>query len=263
MKDLENVKVINADSVEILPFFDEHLGSKETDEKMIDQKIQYIKDHPNCYTFLGGDLIECNIYGSVGGTHGQKYQVNEQVEMMVNKLKPIKDKILFGICGNHEYRMEKSTSLDVSALICLNLDVPYFKWECHYMLKLNSIKAKSSNEKKNIYIYAHHGTGGGGTTGGKINSIEKLHFRAPLAHVLFCGHHHINLSSRKLIKYLSQKGNLKNFIQYYVVCGSAHGDSNESYGAQKAYSPLPVGYTLTKIKLTSNDEVRCDIQVFE
>lgn len=259
MKAINIVKEIDSTEVEILPLFDWHLGSKECDEVMVDRIIDYIKKTDNCYTFLGGDLIECSIYGKMNAVHTQKYQVTEQVEILVKKLEPIKDKILFSVCGNHEHRVEKATGLDVAALISMHLDVQYFGWECHYLLKLNSLKNKK--EKRNVYIYAHHGSGGGATSGSKINNVEKFHFRAPFANVIFCGHVHFTSETRKLIRYLSQGGNMKDMIQYYVSCGTTHG--SDGYAAMKGFSPIPTGLMKAKIHLISGDHVRCKTEVFE
>lgn len=259
MKNPENVKCIDYSEIEILPLFDWHLGSHECDEDMVDRIIDYIKNTDNCYTFLGGDLIECAVYGKLSNTHTQKYQVTEQVEILVEKLKPIKDKILFSVCGNHEYRVEKATGLDVAALIAMHLEVPYFGWEAHFLLKLNSLKNKK--EKRNVYIYAHHGSGGGSTSGSKINNVEKFHFRAPFANLIFCGHVHFTSETRKLIRYLSQNGNMKDMIQYYISCGTAHGSNG--YAAMKGYSPIPTGLMLAQIKLNNDDTVRCKTEIFE
>lgn len=259
MKNLENVKIIDNSEVEILPLFDWHLGSEECDENMVDKIIDYIKNNDNCFTFLGGDLIECSIYGKMNAVHTQKYQVTEQVEILVEKLKPIKDKILFSVCGNHENRVEKATGLDVAALIAMHLDIPYFGWESHFLLKLNSIKNKKG--KKNVYIYAHHGSGGGATSGSKINNVEKFHFRAPFANLIFCGHVHFTSETRKLIRYLSQDGSMRDMIQYFVSCGTAHG--SDGYAAMKGFGPIPTGLMLARIKLNNDDAVRCKTEIFE
>ncbi len=259
MKSIENIKIINDSKVEILPIYDWHFGSKECNEKLVDKMISYIKDTENCYCFLGGDLIECAIYGKLNNVHTQKYQIQEQVEMIVEKLKPIRDKILFSICGNHEYRIEKTTGLDIAALMAFQLDIPYKKWESHFMLKLISKKDKAN--KRNLYIYAHHGNGGGASSGGKINSVEKFHFRAPFANAIFIGHVHFTSETRREIRYMSQRGVLKSMIQYFISCGTAHG--SDGYAAMKGYPPSPTGLMLAKFEVKSDDSIRCKTEVFE
>lgn len=258
--ELNRVKQINSSKMELLPLYDWHLGADACNEKLVDKIIDYIKKTPNCYTFMGGDLIECAIYDNkINSVHTQKYQLQEQVEMLCEKLEPIKDKILFAICGNHEHRVEKATGLDVAALIALNLGVQYFKWETQYMIKMNTPKCKA--DKKNIVIYAHHGSGGGSTSGAKINAVERLHFRAPFANIIFSGHVHFTSETRKQINFLSQQGINKSMIQYFISCGTAH--ESDGYAAMKGYGAIPVGLMLAKLEINSNNELRVKTEVFE
>jgi predicted phosphodiesterase len=262
MKSSSNVKVVDFPEIKILPLYDLHVGSSECDEDLIDKAIKFIKENENCFTVLGGDLIENNVYDNkINAIHGQKYQVQEQVEKVIKMLEPIKDKILFSVCGNHEYRTERLTGVDISALIALQLDVPYFKWESFFMIKMPS--KKNISQKRNISLYAHHGVGGSSTTGTKLNSIEKLHFRAPISDILMVGHHHISISSRKIIRFLNQSGQVKEMVQHFVGCGSAHQSTSEGYGAKGGYAPIPTGFSLINISLDSHDVIKCRTEVFE
>ena len=218
--------------MQILPLYDTHFGSQECNEKLLIKTVDYIRRHSKCYTFLGGDIIECVIPGSKGSVHKQKRQIQEQVDKIVEILKPIKNKILFSICGNHEYRVEVATGLNVSKMIADLLGVEYAGFEKHFLF---------SGKR----CYAHHGTGGGGTAGAKVNSAERLHFRSPFAEIIFSGHCHFPFISEKEIRYLSVKGNLRNFIQTFVSCGSAH--ASDGYASMKGLTPLPMSMMLVDI----------------
>ena len=255
---MNNVKKINTSEIKIIPFFDWHFGSECCNEELMNKLISMVREDDNCYAILGGDLIETSIYdGKINSVHKQKHQLQEQVELLIELLQPIKDKILFSVCGNHEFRVEKATGLDISALIAMNLDVPYFKWECHFLLQLKS--RKSSKDMKNVYIYAHHGIGGGITTGAKANSMEKFIGRAPLADVLFSGHTHACMENRRQIRYLSQQGKLKNKLQYFISCGTLH--ESDGYASMKAYPAQPTSAMSAHIYLTAINEIRCDTKV--
>lgn len=237
--DIEHKIVVESkyNNVEILPLVDLHLGSFECDEKLIDSSISYIKNHKNCYTFLGGDIIECNVYGKANNVHSQKLQLDEQVERIKEKLYPIRNKILFSITGNHEHRVEKSTGLNLSKIIADSLNVKFCDWESHFLIKFKGNKI--------CRLYAHHGTGASVTSGAKLNSAEKLHFRSPMANIIICGHLHFPINSEKEIRYLDNNGKLKTFTQHYVVCGSTHGSNG--YASMKAYPPVPC--SMTKITI--------------
>jgi len=215
----------------LVPLYDIHFGSEECDEDYFQNAIEYIKKHPNCRTFLGGDILECAVYGSKGSVHSQKRQVQEQLDLVAELLQPIKGKILFSLYGNHEYRVEKSTGLNISKILADMIDIPYAGMEKHFLFE-------------GYRCYAHHGTGAGGTSGSKVNSLERLHFRSPFANVIFAGHSHFPVSTEKEIRYLDSKGKLKSFIQYYISCGSTHG--SDGYAAQKGLSPTPTSIQIVE-----------------
>lgn len=225
--------------IELIPLIDWHFGSKECNEKLIFKTIKYIQDKQDCFAYIGGDLLECATYGSLGLVHQQKHQINNQIESISNLLEPIKDKILFTINANHEFRIEKSTGINLLKLVSDKLDVPFMGWEYNWLVKFknNSI----------CRVYCHHGSGGGMSSGAKINSCERFHFRSPLAHLIITGHHHFPANTEKLIRYLDNDGSTKEYSQFYVSCGSSH--SSDGYAAQKGFIPIQ---TVTKGMIIQN-----------
>jgi hypothetical protein len=244
------IKRIRVNNFEITPIYDPHLGSEQCNEDLFKRVVRDIKNKKNNFTFLGGDLIECAIYGSVGAIHKQKMQIDEQVEKIIEMLMPIRDKILFGICGNHEGRMEKSTGMDLMKIICDRLQVPYQGWECYF-----GIKTRKGNF---CTFYAHHGVGSGTTSGAKLNSLERLHFRAPLANVIMCGHNHAPINSEKEIRYMSPTGDMFSFIQHFVACGSAH--ESDGYASMKALGPIKTSFSKVKIRYIKGQDFAADIE---
>jgi hypothetical protein len=244
------IKKVRVNSFEIVPFNDSHYGSELCNEPLVKKTISYIKCKPNCFTYLGGDLIEAAIYGTIGSVHQQRHQIDEQVHDIVKMLRPIRDKIIFGVCGNHEYRVEKSTGLNIMKIICEQLDVPYMGWESYF-----GIKVKHGTICK---CYAHHGVGAGSTAGSKLNSLEKLHFRAPLSNLIMCGHIHTPLNSEKEVRYLDQNGNVCSHIQHFVSTGSSH--LSDGYAAMKALGPIRTSATKIKVKHISNKDFVVEIE---
>lgn len=215
----------------LVPLYDIHFGSQECEEEYFDNAIEYIARRPNVRTFLGGDILECSIYGSKGSVHTQKHQVQEQLEIVAEKLHRIRHKILFSLYGNHEYRVEKSTGLNVSKILADLLGVEYAGNEKHFLFE-------------GFRCYAHHGSGAGGTSGARVNSLERLHFRSPFANVIFAGHSHFPVSTEKEIRYLDRFGKLKSFIQYFISCGSTH--SSDGYASQKGLQPIPTSIQIVE-----------------
>ena len=57
-----------AEKIEIHPMADLHLGDNNSDFKLIMERIEYIKNTPNAYCILGGDLMDAAIASSIGDT---------------------------------------------------------------------------------------------------------------------------------------------------------------------------------------------------
>jgi predicted phosphodiesterase len=239
--DVVPTKKIKTKSVELIPLYDLHYGSHQCRENDLKNIVKYIKGKSSCYTFLGGDLIECSIYGKMNAVHTQKIQITEQIQNIVEILKPIRNKILFSICGNHEHRIEKATGLDIMQIMADMLGIPYLGWEAHFALKLKGSMVR---------CYAHHGTSAAVTSGAKLNAIEKLHFRSPHAHLIFCGHTHFPFFSEKEIRYINSDCKMKRFTQYYISSGSLH--ESDGYATMKALPPIPTRLNKVKIRVENN-----------
>lgn len=104
------------DSVELYDLADFHIGDMMCDFKLIKALIEHIRDTPNAYCILGGDLMDTAIASSVGDTYGANLQPMEQLKMCVKLFAPIKGKILCILHGNHENRVYKSDGIDITEL---------------------------------------------------------------------------------------------------------------------------------------------------
>jgi hypothetical protein len=87
--------------VELIPLADLHLGSENCNLRLIHQTIEYIKENPKARVVILGDVLETAIIGSKGNPYFAK-SLEEEVKLAVDVLKPIKDKVLGVINGNHE-----------------------------------------------------------------------------------------------------------------------------------------------------------------
>ena len=74
------------------------------DQDLLDRVIAEIKATPNGYWVGMGDFLENAIVGSKSDVYTQVVPPKEQMEHIVELLRPIKDKGLFLIYGNHENR---------------------------------------------------------------------------------------------------------------------------------------------------------------
>jgi len=238
-----NILVIKGNSVTLVILSDWHVGSKACDMKLIRATLNYIKRNKNVYVIILGDLLDMVTYHSKGLVGEQELLGTDQFKTVVNLLKPIRDRILFAITGNHENRTVKESATDVMDLICFNLGIEYAGFE-----KLFCIKVRESF----IKCFAHHGAGGGTTPAGKLNALLKLHWRFPDANIIFGGHTHDNVDPQKLIPFIDRTGNIKHKVQQYVSAGSAL-RSDIGYAAQGAYPPTPTCMKIVRIDINKSD----------
>ena len=165
-----------AERIEILPMADLHLGDSMSDFKLIMERIEYIKNTPNVYCILGGDLMDTAICSSIGDTYGANLQPMEQLKQCVKIFEPIKDKILAVLPGNHENRVYKSDGLDMTELMCAQLGIPekYSPTTALLFVRFGQQSGHRHNRPQLYSIYVTHGSGGGRKEGGKVNRLADL-----------------------------------------------------------------------------------------
>jgi predicted MPP superfamily phosphohydrolase len=165
-----------AEVIEIHPLADLHIGDGMCDFKLIMERIEHIKNTPNAYCILDGDLMDTAIASSIGDTYGANLQPMEQLKQCVKIFEPIKDKILAVLPGNHENRVYKSDGLDITELMCNQLDIAekYSSTTALLFIRFGKNKAKHHGRPILYTAYVTHGSGGGRREGGKVNRLADL-----------------------------------------------------------------------------------------
>ena len=165
-----------AAQVEIFPMADMHIGDNNCDFKSILERIEYIKNTPNAYCILDGDLMDTAICSSIGDTYGANLQPMEQLKQCVKIFEPIKDKILVVLPGNHEDRAYKTDGLDITEIMCNQLGIPEKYSPTTALLFIRFGRQNSSrHHRPQLYTaYVTHGSGGGRREGGKVNRLADL-----------------------------------------------------------------------------------------
>ena len=164
-------------SMELHPLFDLHIGDHLSDGLLIQRTIDHIRDTPNAYCILGGDLMDTAIATSVGDTYGANLQPMQQLEVCVKLFEPIKDKILCIVPGNHENRVYKTDGIDITSIMAaqLGLQGKYSATSCLLFIRLGEDKSYGHHRRKVCYtLYCYHGSGGGKKEGGKINRLADM-----------------------------------------------------------------------------------------
>lgn len=164
----------NITSIEIHPLADLHLGDACCSYQMILKELEYIKNTPNCYCLLDGDLMDTAISASCGDTYGANIQPMEQLKECVKLFEPIKDKILAVVGGNHEDRVYKYDGVDLTQIMCNQLGIGDRYSATTAVIYVRFGKDATHSRRLCYSIYMTHGTGGGRKEGGKIQRLADL-----------------------------------------------------------------------------------------
>ena len=181
-----------ADIIELHPMADLHIGDSQCDFKLIMDRIEYIKNTPNAYCILDGDLMDTAIASSIGDTYAANLQPMEQLKQCVKIFDPIKDKILAVLSGNHENRIYKSDGIDITEIMCSQLGIPerYSPTTALLFIRFGERKGKHHKRPQLYTAYVTHGSGGGRKEGGKVNRLADLASIVD-ADIYISGHTHL------------------------------------------------------------------------
>lgn len=203
--------------LEIHTFADEHIGDEHCDLKRLKERIEYVKNNPNAYCILNGDIIDNATKTSIGDTYTQEFNPMEQLITATELFAPIKDKILCITHGNHENRTYKKEGINLSYLMAsqLGLSDRYTPTSAVLFIRFGKM-SKGQKEcngsglvRKICYtIYVLHGSGGGRKEGSKIIRLADMasivdtdiyiHSHTHLPMVMREGFHRIDTSNSSI-----------------------------------------------------------------
>lgn len=166
---------------------DVHLGSKEHMGEVWTNFCNSVLDDPNAYIVLGGDLINNGTRNSISGPFEDVIRPRDQKIMMAEMLKPLADRILCAVPGNHEARSRKDADDDpMYDILCkLNLEDIYRENIAFLKLKLGE-----DHHDPAYVLTVVHGAGGGIWTGAAVNRNERFVYTIDGTDALLVGHTH-------------------------------------------------------------------------
>ena len=163
-------------SAEIHTFADLHIGDKFCNEGEIKERIKYVKETPNAYAILNGDIINNATKTSVSDCYAEMLTPTQQMTRFVELFEPIKDKILCITSGNHENRTYNKEGIDITRLCARELGIEdrYSKSGAVVFLRLGKQSPRFHNRRVCYTIYCTHGTGGGRKEGAKATRLADM-----------------------------------------------------------------------------------------
>lgn len=185
--DYFKVKVAgNPEQLNVYNLNDWHIGHPDCDIDLIFRVVKEIEEDPLARANIVGDLVEFGTKKSIGsGVYDQVLNPQEQIDMAIEILEPIKDKIDVAVPGNHEERLKKDSGVDAMKVMSDKLGIRYmgYRGVVHYAWNKNSYP-----------IMLWHGHGGGATNAyveRKLMSMTDVVDNC-MAYVL--GHYHKEVS---------------------------------------------------------------------
>lgn len=173
------------EQVEITHLTDLQYGAKNFLKDKFKRHMDWLLSSPHRYVALGGDMIDAATILSVGSPFDNEMEPIEQVDGLVELLKPLKQegRLLGYVGGNHERRTIKTFG-DCGRLIARELQVPYSRG-----VQLIDVRfGKHQPFKLSLW----HGGGAARTKGAKAQMLHRFMSQAD-SHCYMVGHLHDSL----------------------------------------------------------------------
>jgi UDP-2,3-diacylglucosamine pyrophosphatase LpxH len=238
------------EDITIYPIADVHLGSQECMEQEFIKFINMVKETPNVYLALGGDLIDNGTRNGLTNVFRATMPPSQQKREMANILAPVRDKILCAVSGNHERRSGKDVDDDPTYDILCKLDKEEIYRENMAFVKLQFGNTKNNGAFNPTYtLVVTHGAGGGQLTSGAVLRGERFGYAVDGMDALIIGHTHkpfITNPGKIVIDKFNNIVSVKPFKVINMTSWLKYGD----YAAQKML--LPSTHSLQTLTLRGN-----------
>ena len=248
----------------LYPIGDSHLGIKHCTESDLQKTITEIKDDPFALWIGLGD------YGEFITPNDKRWDskvisdwlkdeqdniAEAQTDYIEKLFKPIKDKCIGLIEGNHEDTIRRFLHVDVQKNLCKRLEVNNLGYSCWLRLRFSR---ENSNEHHVFKCVFTHGSGWAITPGAKMNRLQRL-MNAFDARIYGMGHMHdiithtvpyLDLSDSNIIRQKERVGAVTGcWFKTYAQ------NVSPSYGEKKGYPPTSLGCPIFTIN-PNTDTVR-------
>lgn len=228
---------------------DVHLGAKECMEQEFMSFLEMVKNTPDAYLILAGDLINNATKSSVSNCFDDIYRPSDQKKMMATLLEPVKDRILCGVPGNHEDRSGKDVDDDPLYDIMAKLDIEDRYRKNRAVLKIRmGDNQRTHNGSNPTYVFAViHGSGGGALTGAGVNKAERYAYAFDGIDALIMGHTHKPLNTIPCKFRVDSRNNFVKEVPFDVIVATSW-LRNSGYAAKRMLTPT--SHVLQKIVLS-------------
>ena len=240
------------DEITIYPIADVHLGAVEHAESEWQAFLKKIEKE-NAYLILAGDLINNSIRSAkFANPFDEVLRPREAKARMVEYLKPIKDRILCVVTGNHEARTLKDSDQDLTYDICSKLDIEHLYRETIAYMGIGVGERKNGKPAVTYTFAVTHGSGGGIYIGAAVNRNERFGNVVDGLDCLVVGHVHKGFISKPGKIEINIHTNRVS-MKHYVVISCVPWLNYGGYAAKAMLLPAQT-CDPQKLRLTANSQ---------
>ena len=237
MEEIKPIKInLEEDNnIQIYVLSDMHIGDANADLPTLKKIIEHIKNTPNMYVILLGDILNTALKTSKSDIYSETLNVMEAQKLALQLLLPIKDKILAMTPGNHENRVWKEVGVDLALWLAEKLGVQDRYRNNNIALTIQFGSDVNGNPFR-LNIFGQHGAyGGGRRLGAAMNALEDLDGIVGNADIYIRAHTHQPIQGSRNIFLFDDKGNMHRRTKYYFNSPSVL--NYGGYAAEKGYKP--------------------------
>ena len=233
---------------------DIHAGTKHCAEDKIRARVREIQQDPFAIWIGMGD------YGEFITGNDPRWDIaiisdwvrpddiaESQREWIVNLFRPIKDKCIGLLEGNHEDQMRLHFKGDVQAHLCKDLGVPNLGYSCFVRFLFQRTKTETQQFKGHF----EHGSGAAITEGGKMNRLKRglYYFDADMYAM---GHVHDIYTTSPPYLALNDANEIRQHTKAAAITGCWTRTYSQgiraNYAEKKGYPPAHLGSPVFNIK---------------
>jgi len=224
---------INADRVRIMLMSDEHMGSREYNEKLHMETLERAYD-TGMYILHLGDGIEAATRNSVGsGVYLQEQIIDKQMQNFIAKYQPFVDdnRFIGAHVGNHEMRAMNDDGINLMRQMCRQMGTRYLGLGKVHHLRIG---------KQTYTAYTTHGASGATKTHTKIAACLNLE-KVVDVEIYAMGHlHQLTHHVRNFYGINKSKKQVQVQKKHFVLTGS-YLNYPGSYAQMKCMEPARLG----------------------
>lgn len=243
MKDIAVTLSQDVENIKIMLMGDIHKGSREFNEKLFLETVEKVKNTSDLYVILMGDLIDNALKTSKSDSYLATERPQESMQWIIDKLDPIKDKILACTSGNHEDRTERDAGMDLTWWLAKALGIEERYSNGPFILFVSMGRNQGRDGMYHTFsIYGTHGA-----TTSNVRGLKNMGNVVVNADVYVMGHTHkpIMFPDPRII--VDTRNRTHKVIDPVFVNGTSFLNFEGSYGEKKGYTPTSQRQTIINL----------------